>query len=219
VAAYSIPPDLQARLDATEYICGSDECGYGSWAGPLSVCAVVAPKTWTLAGVTDSKKLTRVARERVYPELIKAVTYCLVHIEPREFDGLGASRAFVEAHTRAITGALDEHRTKGHEAPPLAIIDGVRGVAGALPLPKADQLIPAVSAASIIAKVTHDWRMDELDKLYPGYGLSKNAGYGTPIHQTALRLLGVSAAHRRSYQPMQGMLAIRVDDQFPVSSE
>lgn len=204
--AHSIPPDLQARIDQHEFICASDECGYGAWAGPLSVCAVVARRDWTLAGVTDSKKLSRKARERVYPELIEQVTYCLVHIEAREFDALGASRAFVEAHTRAITGALEAHRSNGHEAAPLIIIDGVRSVAEAVPLPKADLLIPACSAASVIAKVNHDWRMDELDRKFPGYSLSKNAGYGVPAHREALHRLGVSAAHRRSYAPMSRLL-------------
>ena len=211
---YFIPCNVQ---DAPAFICGSDECGLGSWSGPLSVCAVVAPRGWSLPGVTDSKKLSRVARERIYPELIKQVTYCLVHIEPREFDFLGAGKAFVEAHTRAITGALDAHRDKGHEAIPRVIIDGVRSVAGATPLPKADLLIPAVSAASIIAKVNHDWRMDELDKLFPGYGFSKNSGYGVPSHRAALQRLGVSAAHRRSYAPMRDMVS--ASDGLPAGLE
>ena len=205
--AYSIPSDVQQQIAAHEFICGSDECGLGSWSGPLSVCAAVAPRGWTLAGVTDSKKLTRLARERLYPQLIKQVTYCLVHIEPAEFDALGAGRAYIEAHTRAITGALKAHRIKGHESPPLIIIDGVRSVAGAIPFPKADVLIPAVSAGSIIAKVNHDWRMDELDKQFPGYDFSKNAGYGVPAHRAALKRLGVSGAHRLSYAPMRDMIS------------
>lgn len=204
--AYSIPPSVQSLLEQHEFVCGSDECGYGSWAGPLSVCAAVVPRGWKLVGVTDSKKLSRTARERIYPDLIKQVTYCLVHIEPREFDLLGATQAYVQAHTRAIAGAVQAHRERGHKALPLVIIDGARAVAGAVPVPKADLLIPAVSAGSIIAKVNHDWRMDELDRLYPGYGFSKCAGYGTPAHHAALHRLGVSAAHRRTYAPMRELL-------------
>jgi ribonuclease HII len=201
---YSIPPDVQAKIDAHEFICGSDECGLGSWAGPLSVCAAIVPRGWTWPGVTDSKKLSRAARERVYPELIKQVTYCLIQVDPLEFDAKGAGPVLLEAHTRAIQGALKAHLEMGLERP-LVIIDGVRGLPGAIALPKADLLIPAVSAGSIIAKVTHDWRMDALDKEFPGYGFSKNAGYGTAAHRSALQQLGVSKAHRLSYSPMRDM--------------
>lgn len=204
---YSIPSDVQSQIDVHDFICGSDECGLGSWAGPLSVCAAIVPRGWTWPGVTDSKKLTRQARERVYPELIRQVTYCLVHVDPPVFDGKGASKALLEAHSLAIQGALKAHLEKGHRDTPLVIIDGVRTLPGAIALPKADLLVPAVSAGSIIAKVTHDWAMDELDLKYPGYGFSKNAGYGTPGHRAALQQLGVSKAHRRSYSPMSDMVS------------
>jgi len=167
----------------------------------------VVPRGWTWPGVTDSKKLSRAARERVYPQLIGQVTYCVVHIGPQEFDAKGAGPILLEAHTRAITGALRAHQKNGHQDTPLCIIDGVQPVLEALALPKADLLIPAVSAASIIAKVKHDWAMDELDRRHPGYGFSKNAGYGTAAHREALKQLGVSEAHRRSYSPMSGMVS------------
>lgn len=201
-----IPPALQAEIDQHSHILGSDECGLGSWAGPLSVCAAVTPKGWSMPGVTDSKQLTRTARERLYPQLIRAVTYSVVHMFAEEFDQLGAGRAFTEAHTRAITGALAEHIKSGASVAPLCIIDGIRGVLGARTLPKADALIPAVSAASIIAKVEHDHLMDELDKLYPGYSLSKNSGYGTAAHRQALSKLGISPCHRKTYSPMKDMV-------------
>ena len=204
---HSIPVDLQRQIDTHEFICGSDEVGLGSWAGPLTVCAAVVPRGWAWPGVTDSKKLSRLARERLYPELIKQVTHCLVHVDPPVFDGKGAGRALLEAHALAIQGALQKHLENGHRDTPLVIIDGVRELAGAIPLPKADLLIPAVSAASIIAKVSHDWAMDELDLKYPGYFLSKNSGYGTRAHRAALQRLGVSRAHRRSYSPMSEMVA------------
>lgn len=202
----SIPLEIQKRIDSAEHILGSDECGLGSFAGPLSVCAVVVPRGWSYPGVTDSKQLTRQAREKIYPQLIQSVTYYAVHIDPPEFDMLGAGQAYKEAHTRAITGALEAHAKKGHTDTPLKIIDGVRGVLGALTLPKADTLIPAVSCASIIAKVQHDHIMDFLDTKHPGYGFSKNAGYGTPAHQEALVQLGVSDAHRKTYAPMREMI-------------
>lgn len=212
-----IPADLQAAIEQHSHILGSDECGLGSWAGPLSVCAVVVPRGWTMPGVTDSKKLTRATRERLYPQLIKQVTYFAVHLYPDEFDTLGAGPAFTEAHTRAIQGALTGHITRGGDVAPLCIIDGIRSVLGASTLPKADALIPAVSAASIIAKVEHDHIMDRLDREHPGYGLGKNAGYGTSAHQAALTKLGVSAAHRKTYAPMRDMVKpdpIQINDIF-----
>jgi ribonuclease HII len=157
--------------------------------------------------VTDSKKLSRAARERLYPQLAGLVTHCLIHVDPEEFDTKGAGPVLLEAHSRAIAGALRLHHEKRPQDIPLVIIDGVRSVMGALALPKADLLIPAVSAASIIAKVSHDLVMDDLDHKHPGYGFSKNAGYGTPAHRSALRQLGVSKVHRRSYSPMSDMVS------------
>lgn len=212
-----IPPSLQAEIDRYSHILGSDECGIGSWAGPLSVCSVVVPRDWKMTGVTDSKQLSRTAREKLYPQLIKQVTYFVVHMFPDEFDTLGAGPAFTEAHTRAMTGALQEHCSRGAEVCPLFIIDGIRSVLNAYTLPKADALIPAVSAASIIAKVEHDRIMDELDRKHPGYGLGTNAGYGTKAHQAALTNLGVSPVHRKTYAPMRDMVkcdAALQDDVF-----
>jgi len=208
---HSISPALQAQIDASDFICGSDECGLGSWAGPLSVCAAVAPRGWTWPGVTDSKKLTAAARERVYPDLVGRLTHCLIQIDPEEFDAKGAGPVLIEAHARAITGAVKAHQEKGHRDTPFCIVDGIRPVMWATPLPKADLLIPAVSAASIIAKVSHDRIMKDLDRVWPGYGFSKNAGYGTPAHRAALDQIGVSKAHRRSYSPMSGMVSCGSD--------
>ena len=161
-----------------------------------------------MPGVTDSKKLTRAQREKLYPRILNGeISYFVVHMYPDEFDRLGAGPAFTEAHTRAMTGALQEHCSRGHtDVCPLFIIDGLRSVLNAYALPKADALIPAVSAASIIAKVEHDLIMDDLDRQHPGYGLKTNAGYGTKAHQEALVKLGVSPVHRKTYAPMKDMV-------------
>lgn len=200
-----IPLPLQAKIDEHTFVLGSDECGLGSWAGPLSVCAAIAPKGWAYPGVTDSKKLTRAKREALYPVLVSSLTYHVVHMMPDEFDALGAGPAWTEAHTRAIQGALDKHLEKGLDHP-LCVVDGNRRLPFAASLPKADLLITAVSAASIIAKTEHDRIMDELDSRHPGYSFSKCSGYGTKEHHSALRVLGVSPAHRKTYQPMKDML-------------
>lgn len=203
-----IPESLAHEIAEHEFICGSDEVGYGSWAGPLVVCAAVVHRTWSAPGVTDSKKLSPAARERAYEMLVPTVTYGLVEIPSVQIDHLGVSAAWEQAHSKAIQKALDAHRAQGSAALPLIIIDGSRGLLGAWPLPKADLLIPAVSAASIIAKVHRDRHMQALSKLHPGYGWDSNSGYGTPQHQEALKRLGVTDQHRKSYSPIAEMVRL-----------
>ena len=201
-----IPEDLAREMTEHEFICGSDEVGFGSWAGPLVVCAAVVPSTWSAPGVTDSKKLTPAARDRAYEMLVATVTYGIVEIPSSEIDKNGVSAAWEFGHSRAIQIALDQHKAKGHPDLPMVIIDGSRGVLGARTLPKADLLVPAVSAASIIAKVHRDRLMQALDKLHPGYGWDSNSGYGTPQHQEGLRRHGVTEHHRRSYAPIADLV-------------
>lgn len=187
-----------------EFVCGSDEVGYGSWAGPLVVCATVVTRVWHEPGVADSKKLSPSARERLYPKL-QALTHCIFGVPSAQIDAMGVADALDFAHAKAIEGALLRHAIAGHADAPFVIIDGVRSVLGARALPKADALVPAVSAASILAKVYRDRLMRELAKKYPGYGWETNAGYGTPVHQAGLASRGLSPEHRRSYSPMKEM--------------
>jgi ribonuclease HII len=203
----SIPPALARDLATVDHVCGSDEVGLGCWAGSLVVCAVVAHRSWAFPGVTDSKKLTPAAREQLYPRLTaeESLSYNLVEFSAQEIDEMGVGVAWKKAHSNAIQGALDLHESRGHSDTPLVIVDGNRGLLGALALPKADLLIPAVSAASIIAKVYRDRLMKKLDAEYPGYGFSSHVGYGTKQHQRALSLRGVCPIHRMSYAPMKFM--------------
>ena len=199
-----MPASLLAEMDGYEFVCGSDEVGYGSWAGPLIVCATVVAKGWSEPGVTDSKKLSPSARERLYPKL-QALRHCIFGVPPAQIDAMGVAAALDYAHTKAIEGALLRHAIAGYTGAPFVVIDGVRSVLGARALPKADALVPAVSAASILAKVYRDRLMRELAKKYPGYGWETNAGYGTPGHQAGLAARGLSPEHRRSYSPMREM--------------
>jgi len=197
-----IPDRLARELETHDFICGSDEAGYGAWAGPLVVCAVVVPRTWLLEGLTDSKKLSATVRERLYATLVKTVPHYMVEVTPEEIDAEGVGKAWPKAHEKAIQGALDAH--KGEQ--PLVIVDGNRSFSGATALPKADLLIPAVSAASVLAKVHRDRIMREMDLEYPGYAFKSHVGYGTQKHRAALERLGVTPIHRKSYSPISSMV-------------
>lgn len=185
-------------------IVGSDECGYGSLAGPLVVCAVATPCDWPgEPDVMDSKDLkSRLRREAVYERHFKPDGFPmnLVVVEPEEIDAKGVRNALKEAHRKAVEGTFWRLAY-----PPIIVVDGNMdcGIEGAHYLPKADSLVPAVSLASIIGKVTHDRIMVELDKKYPGYGFAQHVGYDTPQHREALNRLGPCPVHRRSYSPVR----------------
>lgn len=195
-------------------IVGSDEVGLGAWAGPAVVCAVAAYCEWSDPDVTDSKKLTRKARERIYEKYWSdeklVISLCVVPVE--DIDRMGVHRAVLDGHRQAIEGTYFRLVYT-----PVVVVDGNQApeVPGAICLPKADALVPAVSIASIIAKVFRDRLMIALDKEHPGYDLASNMGYGTPKHQAGLAKLGVSPIHRRSFAPiaryLEGDAAADVD--------
>lgn len=188
-----------SRIDSSrsELICGTDEVGYGAWAGPLLIVAVCVPRTWKAPkGLTDSKKLTEGQREAL-AVLLRAdpeVKFHPVPVWPKGIDELGVYRANIRAHQEAH-GKF--------EGDVLHVADGNLDLGpDIVSLPKADTLVPAVSAASIIAKVTRDQFMARLDEKYPGYGFKAHKGYGVPVHQEALTRLGPSEVHRMSYGPV-----------------
>lgn len=193
---------LHSELKKYNFICGSDEVGLGAWAGPLVVCSVITPTEWTHPGLTDSKKLSSIQRKKIASEVSKIVTYHIVEASSEEIDREGISQVWKKTHVAAIQGALKAHSAKGCPDVPFVIVDGIQGVLGATPLPKADQLIPAVSAASVLAKVHRDQLMCKMDTLYPDYGFKKHVGYGVPQHKQALEKLGVTPIHRKSYSPI-----------------
>lgn len=183
-------------------ILGIDEVGRGPWAGPLVVGAVVLPDGVVIEGITDSKKLT--AKKRVLlDEQIKTVAagWGLGWVHAYEIDSIGLAEALRLATIRAVEAVTSPY----HEI----IIDGTINFLKetskgqfVTTLPKADLLVPAVSAASIIAKVARDDYMEEQDNIYPGYGFSSHVGYGTAKHTDALNKLGVTPLHRKSFAPI-----------------
>jgi ribonuclease HII len=191
---------------SAEWIVGSDEVGYGAWAGPLVVCAAAVVRGFNPPGVGDSKKLSEKQREAAYDRYTKATPaiHHLVWVEPKDIDRQGVWRALLGAHRQAL-----EHVITRITGSRLIVVDGFPngtheiGVPMAVGLPKADMLVPAVGLASIIAKVTRDRHMRQMETLYPGYGFGAHKGYGTADHQRNLREKGPCEIHRFSYDPIK----------------
>lgn len=189
-----------------EFVIGSDEVGYGAWAGPLVVVAVATPRDWEDSRVKDSKKLSEKAREALYREFFQADFPMYVAIvEPADIDRRSVWTALIRAHEEAIMGVVA--LLLPIPGKKLVIVDGNVPTEVGFSLPKADDLVPAVSLASIIAKVTRDRMMVKLADEFPGYGFARHKGYGTPEHTTALGELGPCSAHRMSYSPVSAAKA------------
>ncbi len=184
-------------------IAGVDEAGRGPLAGPVVVAAVVLDPNHDIQGLNDSKVLTAQKREALFVLIQKyALAYSCVRVEVEEIDRINILQATLIGMTRAVAGlpvTLADILIDGNKVPhelqgkARAIIDG-------------DALEPCISAASIIAKVTRDRIMRELDLKHRGYGFAKHMGYGTPEHLAALKKLGPCEAHRRSFAPVRHLL-------------
>jgi ribonuclease HII len=181
-------------------IAGVDEAGRGPLAGPVAVAAVILDPARPIDGLNDSKKLTEQKREALYPLIIeRALAYSIVMVMTDEIDRINIYQATMTGMCRALAGLTPA----AHEA----WIDG-NALPRDLPCPGraiigGDALEPAISAASILAKVTRDRWMVALDREHPGYGFAEHKGYGTPAHLAALQRLGPCPHHRRSFAPVK----------------
>lgn len=178
-------------------VAGVDEAGRGACAGPLVVASCV-PRPGDAGrwdGLTDSKLLTPAARERFYELIVRrAVDWAVVVIPPLEIDRRGVHLANVDGMRRAVA--------RLSTPPGYVLTDGfpVRGmIAPSLAVPKGDQAAACVAAASVLAKVTRDRIMVELDREWPAYGFAEHKGYCTPAHDASLRAHGPSPVHRFSF--------------------
>ena len=184
-------------------IAGVDEAGRGPLAGPLSVAAVILDPARPILGLNDSKKLSEAKREALYPQIIeRALAWCVVLIEPEEIDRLNIFQATMTGMSRAVAGlalVADEALIDGNKLPKDLPCRG-RAIVGG------DVLEPAISAASILAKVTRDRLMVAMDEKHAGYGFAVHKGYPTPAHLAALTLLGPCPQHRRSFAPVRRLL-------------
>lgn len=183
----------------TILVAGVDEVGRGPLAGAVVTAAVILDPNRPIAGLNDSKKLTERKREQLAQLIRKhALAWSLGRAEVEEIDQLNILQATFLAMQRAVAGLS--------VAPEHILIDGphcpvmpcpTQGIIGG------DALVPAISAASILAKVARDQELMELDKLYPQYGFAKHKGYPTPAHLAALEQFGILPIHRRSFKPVK----------------
>jgi ribonuclease HII len=182
------------------HLAGVDEVGRGPLAGPVVTAAVILNEP--IEGIADSKKLTPLKRQQLAKQIQeRALCYAYGRAEVAEIDELNIHHATLLAMKRAI------------EALPITPIevwvDGLYVPKVSLPckaIVNGDDLVPAIGAASILAKVLRDEEMVQMDELYPGYGFSSHKGYGTKMHQEALIRLGPCAIHRKSYSPVMAAL-------------
>lgn len=181
-------------------IAGVDEVGRGPLAGAVVTAAVILAKP--IDGLNDSKKLSE-KRRKILAQLIEehALAYAYGRAEVEEIDRLNIHHATLLAMRRAIQALPIK--------PDEILVDGIHIPSVAIPcraIIQGDSLIPAISAASILAKVKRDEEMLILDSLYPGYGFAQHKGYPTSLHRSALKKLGPCSVHRKSYAPVAALL-------------
>lgn len=181
-----------------QYIAGIDEAGRGPLAGPVIAAAVVLNPKRPISRLADSKKLTSKQREILFLEIQdKALAFAVGRAEVAEIDKINILQASLLAMQRAV----EQLSCRPHHLQ----VDGIhcpKAACSVEAIIKGDQKVPAISAASILAKVTRDLEMIAMEEQYPGYGFAKNKGYGTALHLAALKQLGPCPIHRKSFRPV-----------------
>ena len=196
---------VDSLVDEPDLVCGVDEAGRGSLAGPVIAAAVILDPRQPIDGLRDSKKMSPRQRERV-ALLIRerALAWAVGAADVAEIDAINILQATLRAMERAVAAL--------QPAPALALVDGNQLPRLAMParcIVGGDDSEPAISAASILAKTHRDALMRALDHTHPGYGFAQHAGYGTSAHLQQLRLLGACAQHRRSYAPVLAVIGMQ----------
>jgi ribonuclease HII len=188
--------ECQATREGYFFVAGVDEAGRGPLAGPVVAAAVILPEGLTLHGVTDSKKMSKRAREEAFVCIQRgAIDLAISVVSSQEIDRINILQATRKAMRQAVL-ALDPQ-------PDCLLIDGIQSVD--LPveqrcIPRGDQLCLSISAASVLAKVYRDSIMESYHELYPDYDFSTNKGYGTRAHREALAKFGSCGIHRLTFR-------------------
>jgi len=185
----------EARKSGYEIICGVDEAGRGPLAGPVAAAACILPYGVEIEGLDDSKKISEKKREKLYDIIVeKAISYAVEFVSAEEIDRINILEAAQLAMRRAVS--------KLDPVPSLALVDG--NIARDFPVDAktvvgGDALSPSIAAASILAKVSRDRLLAELDAKYPEYGFAKHKGYPTKLHYEMIKEHGVLPEHRKSF--------------------
>lgn len=193
---------IEFEVDSRFLVAGVDEVGRGPLAGDVITAAVILDPLRPVAGLADSKQLGAARREQLFEAITRnALCFAFGRASVAEIDAMNILQASLLAMDRAVQALgmqpefvyVDGNRCPSWHYPSQAVVKG-------------DARVPAIAAASILAKVVRDREMLELDLRYPGYGFSRHKGYPTPDHLEALRALGPSAIHRRSFRPVSVLL-------------
>jgi ribonuclease HII len=200
--------ELEFLKQGLTRVAGVDEAGRGPLAGPVFAAAVVFPVEWITNGlpsrlrqVNDSKQLTPEIREKLFMELTSRpeIHFAIAHVDVQTIDEINILQASHSAMNLALAQLPQP-------APEHVLVDGLRVKTMTLPhtpIISGDALSYSIGAASILAKVSRDQWMRELDRLYPGYGFAEHKGYATERHLAAIKALGACPIHRRSFSPMR----------------
>lgn len=194
--------EYNSVLYKNKHIAGVDEVGRGPLAGPVLAAAVILDPDNMIEGLLDSKKLSEKKRELLFDEIIqKSIAYAIGRAEVEEIDQINILQASLLAMQRAVAQLA--------VTPEVALIDGNKCPKLSCfseAIVKGDGKVAEIAAAAILAKVTRDREMLELDKAYPGYGLAQHKGYPTKAHMLALEEIGISPIHRVSFAPVKKLL-------------
>lgn len=195
--------DQRYKISAETFIAGVDEAGRGPLAGPVVAAAVILQDDFPLIGLNDSKQLSALEREKLYDLICQhALSYHIASIDAQEIDKINIYEATKKSMRLALNGLTPQ--------PDVVLIDAVDLDMENITIQtiiKGDQKSLAIAAASILAKVTRDRIMQEIDAAYPMYGFGQNKGYGTKEHLAALQQYGPSPFHRKSFSPVKKCVA------------